>query len=432
MQVICENPRFIVNPLAKELIAQHCNYYIRGKKYSCPTLHKRFLYEFDTKSISPYRLQITREDLDSCFVCDRSSGVTYPLYLEVACGHCSVCKARKMNSFVHRCLIESLNYNCKPIFLTLTYEEKNRKKGGLNLRDCQLFLKRLRINLHRHGYREKIRYALVGEYGRNTHREHYHALLWNLHQTNLLEIRDIVDIIKKSWNLGFIMWRFVEPSDDKGFSYTAKYMRKDMVIPKGCCQPFLLSSRRGGGIGYALPESAFDSITRRNDVKPQIFNRFSGKSQALQLNSYYLNKLFPSFSKSLPPKLKSNLRDYLLCYSTLKYIHHYETEKYDKEAKAFSNFFGKYFYCPILEHSQISKGMVYPSAYCHRQMAVLLPSLESAFNLGQDYYDRALEVQRKRDYFLSKLFRYANDLDIEFRGYVTRRSFALAQEREIF
>lgn len=62
-------------------------------------------------------------------------------------------------------------------FLTLTYEEKYVKRvddGRLSLRfrDVQLFLKKLRKAKY------YAKYICVGEYGSETHRPHYHMLLW--------------------------------------------------------------------------------------------------------------------------------------------------------------------------------------------------------------------------------------------------------------
>lgn len=431
MQTICEHPRIIVNPLAPELIAEHCNYYIRGVKHSVTGNHRSFLYAFDKNDINSHRQNIVKEDIDNCYIVDRLTGDIYPLYLEVPCGKCLVCKDKKINSFVSRCKLETLKYDCKPIFITLTYEENKRKQGGLSVRDAQLFFKRLRINLFRHGYREKIRYVLVGEYGRNTYREHLHAILWNLHATDIFTTRQIAEEIGRSWSNGFVMWRFVEPHNDKGFFYTAKYLRKDMVVPEGCNPPFLLASRRGGGIGSALPKSVARSIKRQSNTEPQIFNKFTGKSENVQLSKYLLDKLFPTFSRSLPVGLKRDVRDYLLSYSILKYYHKYETKEFDYKAKRFADFFRPYFYCPILECSDIQKGMVYSPQRCLRMLAFCEPSIESAINLGRKFYDNARKLHDERNRFLFKLFLNEMEQDINHRAYKAGKSFALAAQREI-
>jgi hypothetical protein len=72
-------------------------------------------------------------------------------------------------------MLESTQHK-QQCFLTLTYDEENHPKdGSLNIRDYQLFLKRLRQK-----FRNKLRYYIVGEYGTRTDRPHYHAALFGV------------------------------------------------------------------------------------------------------------------------------------------------------------------------------------------------------------------------------------------------------------
>ena len=83
-------------------------------------------------------------------------------------------------------------------FLTLTYSpEYYPKDCGLHKEDLQKFFKRLRINLQReyHEFAPKIRYYAVGEYGSETMRCHYHAIVFGL---NDLDDKHR-DIVRKSW-----------------------------------------------------------------------------------------------------------------------------------------------------------------------------------------------------------------------------------------
>ena len=62
-------------------------------------------------------------------------------------------------------------------FLTLTYAESRLpENGSLRSKDLQLFFKALRRRV-----KERIRYFAVGEYGSETKRPHYHALLYGPH-----------------------------------------------------------------------------------------------------------------------------------------------------------------------------------------------------------------------------------------------------------
>lgn len=65
------------------------------------------------------------------------------------------------------------------LFVTLTYNNESLPEHGtLELRDVQLFLKRLRKRFN-HGPHNPLRYFLGGEYGGDTGRPHYHSLLFN-------------------------------------------------------------------------------------------------------------------------------------------------------------------------------------------------------------------------------------------------------------
>lgn len=60
-------------------------------------------------------------------------------------------------------------------FITLTYDPKNLPSDlSLNPKDLQDWLKRLRREIEP----VKVRYYLVGEYGDQTHRPHYHVALF--------------------------------------------------------------------------------------------------------------------------------------------------------------------------------------------------------------------------------------------------------------
>lgn len=94
--------------------------------------------------------------------------------IEISCGRCQGCRARRARDWQIRCVHEAQCWpeNC---FLTLTYSDENLPcNGSLNHRDFQLFMKRLRES---RGHR--IRFFMCGEYGPQTLRPHYHALLFN-------------------------------------------------------------------------------------------------------------------------------------------------------------------------------------------------------------------------------------------------------------
>jgi hypothetical protein len=94
------------------------------------------------------------------------------------CGQCLPCRINKRRIWLHRLLLEAVNYDPSNItFLTLTYsDEFLPADGSLSRRPLQLFFKSLR----KHIQPLKIRYYSVGEYGQQSGRPHYHAIIYGL------------------------------------------------------------------------------------------------------------------------------------------------------------------------------------------------------------------------------------------------------------
>lgn len=99
----------------------------------------------------------------------------------VPCGSCLGCRTDQQRSWAIR--LEHESY-CHPNawFITLTYSPENvpgfqdgddRVHGTLDPNDCRLFLRRLRRR-----FRRPLTFYLCGEYGSETQRPHYHALLF--------------------------------------------------------------------------------------------------------------------------------------------------------------------------------------------------------------------------------------------------------------
>lgn len=435
----CQKPSIIIHPLALERITRYGYICIRGevKKMS---QSKRNLYHYDYKEISVQRQSICKDDLDSCYIFSPSTGETFPLYMEVRCGKCENCRQSKVSSFVQRCELESMLYECRPIFLTLTYNNENKPKdNSLQLRDVQLFFKRFRINLERKGYNDHIRYVCVGEYGKkqNSHRPHYHALIWNLHQTDLVEYRTIREILEQSWNKGFIMSRFVDPSDNKTFYYTAKYLCKDNNTPEGCKPPFMVSSNRNGGIGAAYVTGLQGHILRFMDTKPKFVNKFNGQVKDILVTKFFLDKVMPSFSTSVPATVKRAMRTFNLCYANMEFVEDINLFHFTENFHRFNSFFSKYIYCPRIDKDKIEQYGVtcqVDPARCIRDILEAEFLLDKWISKGVEYYENALRLDEKRCWYLTKLFEHAEELDkeiIDLRAARYRKSRALAKQREV-
>ncbi len=113
------------------------------------------------------------------------------LRMTVPCGQCIGCRLERSRQWAVRCMHEASLHadNC---FVTLTYsDEAMPEYGSLVLSDFQKFIKRMRK-------RAKFRFFHCGEYGEDTKRPHYHALLFGF---------DFPDKVTWRKSKGYEIWR---------------------------------------------------------------------------------------------------------------------------------------------------------------------------------------------------------------------------------
>lgn len=152
---------------------------------------------------------------------------TSPVNLDGAlfpCGNCISCRISRTREWAVRIMHEA-SYHENSVFITLTYDDKHLPDDvGLHKRDLQLFFKRFRKELEP----RKIKYYACGEYGEQTQRPHYHAIIFGV---------GILDKIFKylrtvggkdyyttdSWTLGYI---FLGSVTYKSARYVAGYIQK--------------------------------------------------------------------------------------------------------------------------------------------------------------------------------------------------------------
>lgn len=160
----------------------------------------------------------------------RSDVVTVP------CGKCLGCRADQARQWAIRLHHHaSLAYPTldgrfsRPAwFLTLTYDDQNLPPAGaLVPEDCQLFLKRLRKRLGK----QKLSYYLCGEYGENTLRPHYHAVILGpdfpgrVAADHRRGVKDVWtdDVVSSAWPFGI---HELSPVSFAACAYVAGYVAK--------------------------------------------------------------------------------------------------------------------------------------------------------------------------------------------------------------
>lgn len=191
-------------------------------------------------------------------------------YIEIPCGKCLECRLNYSKQWANRCLCESLQHdnNC---FITLTYDDDNVpvidsvdyrsgeivKYKTLVKKDFQDFMKRLRKEIP-----YPIRYFACGEYGSNTKRPHYHAIIFGWYpddddivpvgKNELGQVIYTSGLLSKVWKKGF---NTVGDCTVESCSYVARYVTKkanvinDYILKQMLVEPEFIVMSRKPGIG---------------------------------------------------------------------------------------------------------------------------------------------------------------------------------------
>uniref|UniRef100_A0AAU8B6G6 Replication initiator protein n=1 Tax=Dulem virus 131 TaxID=3145608 RepID=A0AAU8B6G6_9VIRU len=193
--------------------------------------------------------------------------------IQVPCGKCIGCRLEYSRQWANRCMLE-LQYHDSAFFCTFTYDQAHvpigysvdRSTGEavecmtLRKRDFQLLMKRIRKRFSD----DRIRFFAAGEYGSDTFRPHYHAILFGLHLGDLAVYKETYggNVLYNSPSLdrcwcdsdgvpvGFVV---VAPVTWETCAYVARYTAKKECTadPKvfqelGMEPPFTLMSRKPG------------------------------------------------------------------------------------------------------------------------------------------------------------------------------------------
>lgn len=190
----------------------------------------------------------------------------------VPCGKCLCCRASKSKEWALRLKHEQAYWD-REGFVTLTYADEFLPPGGVLVkRDLVKFFKRLRKAIEP----RKIRYFACGEYGSQTCRPHYHAIIFGI------DSRDS-HIVAKAWPFGDRI--SVDPVRSGGIEYVTGYVRKKIDIKysfyarKGLPFPFQLQSQ-SLGLCWAIENR---SLLEANGMTYQ--------GESIGLPRYYLRKL---------------------------------------------------------------------------------------------------------------------------------------------
>jgi len=373
MSIKCLHPVVLLNPEAIKKSLEFDVVYIKGRAI----VHIMELFIHQPYKLSPKKYGVTLDDVDNCYLLNKSTGETLPLYIVVPCGKCLLCNKRKANALATRAIMETEMCGSAPLFITLTYSNEYlplNEKGFPTLRkqDFQLFMKRLRSLLDARNIEHSLRYFVCGEYGSKTKRPHYHLLLWNFPVTHFKDMVAIQSFIQKAWsffrvdknskripmrdrclncpfsrylqaskcssmasfctgrilrnpNNSIIYHRFpigmvkVLPSNAGAPAYITKYMVKGSNAPDASClPPFRCASNRGGGIGasYILQYADYIRSTPSLECLP-VADKVTGSGRIfyMPIDTWVKSIVYPSASMCLKNKDYQVVREFVSTFT---------------------------------------------------------------------------------------------------------------------
>ena len=156
----------------------------------------------------------------------------------VPCGKCANCLSNRRNDWSIRLKIE-MESATSALFITLTYDDEHIEynlnyEPSVVKKTMQDYLKRIRKY-------SKFRYYLVGEYGTQTKRPHYHLLIFSYDL-------NFIDKLESSWKFGFIK---IGTITIKSINYVTKYHVNRTSYPGDANPSFNLMSKNPAiGLSY--------------------------------------------------------------------------------------------------------------------------------------------------------------------------------------
>lgn len=324
-QIFCEHPVIILNPHFKNYLLKWKVYFVHNQMYTISEeTYNKYLAYFPYSIFSPKRNNITLENLSDHYVYNQYTHEIIPMYIQVPCGKCVICRDKKAREWSFRAVCENATSEQQPIFVTLTYNNEHLPSCGIFKEELQLFLKRLRIRLTRLGYKHNLRYFACGEYGSKSGRPHYHMIIWNM--PLMRNISERLHTIEKAWSLPTgkynrdgspitkqIGFAYALPCERGAITYVMKYMRKEPSIPNGKNPTFFLSSRKNGGIGAAYAKRYIDYYRIHSDqLDMSVLDPYSGQTFTMSIPQYYKRIFYPSLSQFVSKEIRDAHRK--LCY----------------------------------------------------------------------------------------------------------------------
>lgn len=244
--------------------------------------------------------------------------------LELGCGRCVGCRLSRASSWAVRCQHEAQLFE-RNAFVTLTYDDDHMPEhGSLRYSDVQKFFKRLRKR--RRGYDASpngefpIRFFVAGEYGSQSWRPHYHALLFNFDfedKSGFGEGTFRSPELEALWPFGSSLLGPVTPASA---AYVARYSLKKVYGREASESFYSWTERSSGEMCEVRPE--FAVMSRKpglgswwldrycSDVLPRDYVVVEGRK--VKVPRYYLDqyaKRFPELVEQIKEARYEKLKE---------------------------------------------------------------------------------------------------------------------------
>lgn len=244
-----------------------------------------------------------RRDDGSVAFAERGSDIHSSMLLP--CGQCIGCRIEKAQMWSIRCMHENKMHK-QSCFATFTYtDEWLPERGQLVYRDFQLMMKRLRKSLDK-----PVRFYMAGEYGEQTWRPHFHALLFGYrpvdmkywskatgNKGNLYESPSLESI----WGLGRVL---IGDVTYQSANYVARYCLKK-VTGVGADEYYSRVDLETGEIYQLQPE--FNQMSRKPGIGATYIEKYS--NDVYQSDSVIINGKEAKVPKYYDRWFKENFPD---------------------------------------------------------------------------------------------------------------------------
>lgn len=192
--------------------------------------------------------------------------------LELPCGRCIGCRLGRAQSWAIRCSHEAQLYPVNT-FVTLTYDDAHLPAHeSLHYPDYQSFMRRLRkryAGVASVDGERPIRFFCAGEYGGQTARPHYHALLFNFVFEDAQKWGKGTSrsaSLEELWPLGSAV---IAPVTPASVAYVARYALKKAYGASGESE---YADRSTGEVGARTPE--FVRMSLRPGIGARWYEQF--------------------------------------------------------------------------------------------------------------------------------------------------------------